>query len=142
MSNGNEQLIKFKEEILSKLKENELKMIDSHIILKTHVDRKITSLDKKCEEYDLRVCDLHEISINQKEKIEKINDLLKFKSDSENQLFSLDLRISNLDKDLLNACSKYDRHYLDNLVLPGTIGDYCRFKNLKEYLEVSVNYNI
>ena len=63
------------------------------------------------------------------EKIDKMNELLTFH----------DVRINNLIKDLSNACFKYDKIYLNNLILPGKIGDFCKYKNLKEYLEYTFN---
>jgi len=138
--NTNDQLNKFKEEILAKLKENENKMIDSQVIIRSHVDKKMSNFDKRCDEFNLRVTDVQNITISQKEKIEKVNELMKYKQNSSDQLFTLELKTGNLEKELSNACNKYDRHYLDNMVLPGTIGDYCKYKNLKEYLEVYLSY--
>ena len=43
-----------------------------------------------------------------------------------------DVRINNLFKDLSNACFKYVQIFLNNLVIPGKIGDSCKNKNLKE----------
>ena len=63
------------------------------------------------------------------EKIDKMNELLTFH----------DVRINNLIKDLSNACFKYDKIYLNILILPGKIGDFCKYKNLKEYLEYTFN---
>ena len=63
------------------------------------------------------------------QKIEKMNELLT----------SHDLRINNLIKDLSNACFKYDKIFLNNLMLPGKIGDFCKYKNLREYLEYTFN---
>jgi len=136
MSVSTEQLIKFKEEILNKLKENELKMVDSQMTVRSHIDKKIGNFDKRCDVFESKVNDIHTITISQKEKFEKVNDLLKYKQNSSDQLFTLELKLGNLEKDFSNACNKYDRHYLENMVLPGTIGDYCKYKNLKEYLEV------
>ena len=136
-SNSNELLLKFKEEILSKLKENENKMSDFQRQTKNELDKKIKGFEKKNDEFGLRVSDIQNITISQKEKIDKIADLQKFQQNTDEYLFTQDLRINNLQKDLSNACSIYDKHYLDNLILPGTIGDYCKYKNLKEYLEVN-----
>ena len=63
------------------------------------------------------------------QKIEKMNELLT----------SHDLRINNLIKDLSNACFKYDKIFINNLMLPGKIGDFCKYKNLREYLEYTFN---
>ena len=138
-SNSNELLIKFKEEILSKLKANENKINDFQRQTKSDIDEKMGGFDEKFDEFSIRVYDIQNIAISQKEKIDKITELQKFQQNTDDYLFTQDLRINNLQKDLSYACSIYDKHYLDNLILPGTIGDYCKYKNLKEYLEVNLN---
>jgi len=137
--NSNE-LIKFKEELLTRLKENETRINEIQKTNKNEIDKKMNLYEKKIEETNMRLNDMHNITITQKEKIEKVNELMKYKQNSSDQLFTLELKTGNLEKELSNACNKYDRHYLDNMVLPGTIGDYCKYKNLKEYLEVYLSY--
>ena len=56
------------------------------------------------------------------------------------QMISYDFKITQLQKDFSNSSYKYDKIYLDNLIIPGTIGDYCRYKNMKEYIEVYFAY--
>jgi len=141
MTNTNDQLNKFKEEIFAKLKENEKKMIDSQIILRSHVDEKMYDFENICNEFKLRVSDIQNITISQKEKSDKVNELMIYKKNSSEQLFTLELKTGKLEKELSSACNKYDRHYLDNLDLTGTIGESCKYKNLKEYLEVIIIWN-
>ena len=41
-----------------------------------------------------------------------------------------DVRINSLRKDFDNACYKYDKIYLNNLIVSGQIGDYCKYKTI------------
>ena len=49
-----------------------------------------------------------------------------------------DIRINNLIKDLTDSCFKYDKLFLNNLQVPGEIGDCCKWKNVKEFLIFSI----
>jgi len=48
------------------------------------------------------------------------------------------LRLVNLQKDLSQLNEKYDKIFEENLIIPGTIGDFCKFKNMREYIEVRI----
>jgi hypothetical protein len=52
---------------------------------------------------------------------------------------SIDIRLNSFQKEFSNACYKYDKIYLENLHLPGTIGENCTYKNLRDYIEVRKN---
>jgi len=129
-------LIKFKEEILNRLNENENKIVEIQSFDRKVFESKMNIYEKNIEEFNLRLADMHNITISQKEKIEKINDLQKFQKETEEDLFNQEINIKNLQKDLTNSCAKYDRHYLENLIIPGLVGDYCKYKNLREFVEV------
>ncbi len=131
-----EYLTKFKEEILGKLQENEVNVFSLQNAIKHDVDGKLKSFEKRCDEFSLRVSDVQNITISQRGRIEKISELQKFQENTNEALVTHDVVINNLETDLKKACAKYDKHYLDNLIVPGTIGDFCKYKNLKEYIEV------
>lgn len=66
-------------------------------------------------------------------KFEHLNDYKSFTQKAKEEITNHDIKINNLTKELSNACYKYDRIYLDNLLLPGFIGDSCKFKTTKEF---------
>jgi hypothetical protein len=72
-----------------------------------------------------------------KNKIDKITELINFSKKTTDQIITIEIRLNSFQKEFSNATYKYDKIFLDNLYLPGTIGDYCKFKNLKEYIEVN-----
>ena len=69
-------------------------------------------------------------------QVEYIPDLNKFKKETNLQILSVEIKLNNLEKKLSEFTYKHDKIYLDNLLVPGTIGEYCKFKNLKEYIIV------
>ena len=106
-------------------------------------DNKITSSIKEVENKIRTILDknnhlFEQISIF-KVKSEKIDYLEKTVYNNNEHIIDNDVRICTLRKDLDNACYKYDKIYLNNLIVSGQIGDYCKYKNLKEFLEYAIN---
>ena len=70
------------------------------------------------------------------DKIEILSDKLSEISD---RLTTCEIRLNNLSKDFREAVSKYDDLFLDNMTVPGKIGKYCKYKNIKEFLSYTFN---
>ncbi len=95
-------------------------------------------MENKIDSHGLKIEKiLDEAQIN-KNKIDKINDLVNFSKKTTDQIMTIDIRLNNFQKEFSNATYKYDKIFLDNLHLPGTIGDYCKYKNIREYIEVNI----
>jgi len=78
-----------------------------------------------------------EVKTNSKEiKVEKITDLVKFKDEAEDYIFNIKEKIMTINSDLEIACTKYDKIFIENLEVPGIIGEYNKYKNLRDYIEV------
>ena len=106
-------------------------------------DNKITSSIKEVENKIRTILDKNNHLFEQistfKVKSEKIDHLEKTVYNNNEHIIDNDVRICSLRKDLDNACYKYDKIYLNNLIVSGQIGDYCKYKNLKEFLEYAIN---
>ncbi len=113
--------------------------------IKDDISKKFFDYDNKMINYVSEMGNKME-NLNEKwnRLFEEIN-IVKVKNEKSEQLetkindFQLliaqhDVRINNLMKDLNDACFKYDKMFLNNLQVPGQIGDCCKWKNLKEYL--------
>jgi len=69
------------------------------------------------------------------EEKNKIYDLIKEKVEYiKNQLNVNDLHIKNCQKELDDACFKYDRVIVNNLLIPGMVGAGCKFPYFKDYI--------
>ena len=69
------------------------------------------------------------------EEKNKIYDLIKEKDDDiKNQLNVNDLHIKTCQKELDDACFKYDRVIVNNLLIPGVVGAGCKFPYFKDYI--------
>ena len=126
--------IYFKNEVLEDIKSIEKK-----------INSKITSLTKDIEKINqnsenqsqLITTKFTEIS-NYIQERTTFNELrieiqnLSNQTSNQNTIFST--KISSIEKDLSDTCYKYDQMILNNIIIPGLIGDKCKFKNLKELI--------
>jgi hypothetical protein len=137
-SDSTDLMTKFKTEIISDTKDIETVIIASHKQLKEEFDQRTQQYEKRLEDLTIKLNELSSFTSVDRIKLEKISELQTFQKKANDQLISHEIKLSNLQKDLNSACYKYDKIYLDNLVVPGTIGDYCKFKNMKDYIEKNV----
>ena len=68
------------------------------------------------------------------EKNEIISQIKNIERNIYNQVMINQVNLSTHKKDLSNACSKYDKLIMENLLFPGLIGNACKFPTLKDYL--------
>ena len=72
-------------------------------------------------------------------KTDKIEIIAEKTSKIEEKMTTYEVRFNNLSKDFHNAVNKYDDLYLNNLTIPGKIGNYCKYKNVKDFLLYAFN---
>jgi hypothetical protein len=101
----------------------------------------LQGLEDKHDKVSIQLDELNHTVNTDKAYVDRIQDLLSFQRKTNDQMNSYELRINNVTKSLKDACYKYDKIYLDNLCIPGVIGEFCRFKTVKDYLEVLI-YNL
>ncbi len=51
-------------------------------------------------------------------------------------IFTHSCKLDNISKDLNEACNKYDKFFIENLSLPGIIGEGSKYKNMRDYIDV------
>ena len=127
-------LIHFKEDFLKTLHELENTMIKTTSAKLNEFDSELKEITIKTESLEKNVYTLTHSNNIDIHKIEKIDGLLETQTKMKAQLMSHDIKLSTCERDISNACYKYDKIFLDNLSVPGTIGDYCKYKNLREYI--------
>jgi len=93
----------------------------------------------KIDTFSVRVSKVEQQENENKVKTDHINDLLNFKIETTENLTTQEVQLNGIRKDFKDACYKYDKIFLDNLFIPGLVGDHCRYKNFREYIEFSQN---
>lgn len=125
---------KFKDDLVVSLGQIEDTMRNRCNSFETMLSSKISAFEIRLIEADSAIKSLN-AKINQLVvQQEKYLDLGPLQKKINENLISQEIRINNLSKEISNACYKYDKIFLDNLVLPGQIGEFCRFKNLRDCL--------
>ena len=71
-------------------------------------------------------------------KVDKVDEFLQFKNKTLDQITSHELRINTMSNDISNMRIKYDKLFLDNLTVPGFIGEFCKFKTIRDYLDNNI----
>ena len=127
-------LIHFKDDFLKTLfefKADFTKQTSSQIYT---IEKKLKEMTSKTSDIEEKVLKLIHSTTIDTSKIEKIDDILITTQKATNTLMAHEVKINTIEKDISNACYKYDKIFIDNLSIPGKIGDYCKFKNLREYI--------
>ena len=131
---NNEELEKLKEFIVNKTQQLENNMIK---INPGAIETKLNNVISKLETYTERLNQIEIMANKDKVIIDGVHDLQTWKNDARQQISIHDVKLSGISRDLKDTSAKYDKIYLENLFLPGVIGDHnCKFKNMREFIEV------
>ena len=146
--NDNLSFSKAQKNLIESIIQNELS--DLFINFEDNFNRKIFFLEdklkKSIEEFENtlnEIKDKNNIFSEQTQSIkyleEKLTSIEKKTNKNKDDLINYDVKFTSLRKDFSEACFKYDKLFLNNLSIPGLIGHSCKFKNIKEFVEFSLN---
>ena len=129
---NNSNFHKLKDDIILMLSEIEEKLINKYNLLEKLINSRINAYDTKFIAIENKL-NLHTTNITKLIiELEKYSDIISTEKKNSETLISHEIKLNNLNKEISDGFYKYDRLFLDNLVIPGQIGEYCRFKNAKE----------
>lgn len=132
------EMDKLKNELYQYLSAIESKIDKKLSLIEGKQSESFFQFQKQLDDNNVGSSSLNDIVMQQKVKFDKIEELEVFRRKGEDQLISHEIRLNNLRKEFDRAITKYDRMYIDNLIVPGYIGECAQFKNMREY----VDYNI
>ena len=125
----------FQNEILKDIKTIEKKLNEKIISISKNFQNTALIIEQKYEDAKIRVEEIKK-RIESEDIIEQINDKInKVNSKLEETALINSTKISSLEKDLSNACYKYDKIFINNISIPGLIGDGCPYSTMKSFLE-------
>ena len=125
----NEELNKFKDEILSFFKERENYLISKINTYQSHIESAEKKYEQTTKVIKLNYQEILSSQANLNNRLDKFNTYDQFVLKTNDNLTSHEIRINNLREDFSKATHKYDKIYLDNLELPGYIGRCAKYKN-------------
>ncbi len=133
-----DKLLFLKEELLKEVRFSENKILDVQMGLKIEFIDKFNNVDQKLEVNTLRFESLQEKDTSLQIKVlENFPSVVTKAENNAEDIFHQNIKLTSLQKDLESAIKKYDNMIMNNLFIPGTIGQFCPFKNLREYIEVN-----
>lgn len=131
-------LDRVKDELLSYITKLENKVNMKLALFETKQDTSFNQFQREIDTMSIQYVSMAETVTEQKVKITKIEELEAFKRKSDDQLISHEIRINNLRKEFDRSVEKNDRIFVDNLVVPGYVGECAQFKNMREYTDYNI----
>ena len=131
-------LMEFKNEILKKVRLLENKLLDEFNTKYIQINTDYKKINNKINYINENNENLLELVTNQKLNLEKINELENFKNKTEGNITIHDIKIKNMLTEIEKIKSKYDKIIYDNMMVPGYIGQGCRYKTLSEYIQNNI----
>ena len=130
---SNEELNKFKDNILSLLKERDKLYIRKHLEYKTKTEKIQTDFKHSINLTHINFNKIIETQAKITSRLDQLDNYESFVSKTNDKLVSHEVRLNNLRDDFSYSTQKYDKIYLDNLELPGFIGRCAKYKNCQNF---------
>jgi len=138
-SNLSEDLNKFKEEILSLISENNKKIEERIENYKSEIIKQESEYDAITKRINYQYSEILSSQAQINTKFDELKGYNAFVAKTIDQITTHEIRISSIKMDLNKAIEKFDKLYLENLVIPGVIGNFCKYKNCKDFIEDTLN---
>ena len=129
----------FKDETLKTLRKIETQLLEKIKLKDIETESKIAKFDLKISKFQEINKRMYESVVEQNVYLEKIKHLNDVQSKTETRLISFDVKLSNYLSDLVNIKTRYDKLFLENLTVPGIIGNSCKFHTISDYINDSIN---
>lgn len=127
------------ESILKQIKAVETGLDSKISLIAAQLTEKMESISSKLASMNSQYENLTSNLSEYKFKLDKVDQFSQFQSKANDLLTTHEIRINTLITDLSNAKYKYDKIFIDNLTVPGYIGEFSKFKNLREYLDSNIS---
>ena len=125
----------FQNEMLGLLKKFETKSTEKISLLIANIQKSELLTEQKFENFKYDVQELlkhletNQTILNLDDKIKELTKKIEESKTLNNT------KISNFERDLSNACFKYDKIFLNNISSPGLIGNGCPYPTMRAFLE-------
>ena len=129
---------KVENELLGRIKEVEKTLNFNFEKSLLAVNNKIKELTTKVDSMSEKVETLDKNFNEIKVKGDKIDEFIVFKNKSLDQLTSHEIRINQLIADTSFMKTKYDKMFIDNFTVPGFVGEFCKYKTIRDYIESNI----
>lgn len=131
----NNALSQFKEEMLAYLSQSESRMNNkiTNAIIQFHSSK--SDYESSLTSFKAKYDDISQSMASVSVKFDQLTTYQNFAQIAKDKLTSHEIRIDNLSKEINKIYYKYDKIYMDNLLLPGLIGECCKYKTTKDFFD-------
>ena len=136
--NLNNELNKFKNDILEIIRSLEYKLIEQINNRNIELLTKINNLQNKVLIFEEDNSSIKNTLTDNKLKIEKINEFELYFKKIDNTIMTHNIRLKKILYDLENIKSKYDKLIMENLTVMGYVGPTCQYKNISDYISSNI----
>ena len=130
-----EELQQFKDEILSILNENTKKLEDKINNYKLKITTTENEYEKNTNKINSQYTEILNSQAQLNTRLDKLKSYESFVLKTNDQITSHELRLTAIQTDLTKSINKYDKMFLDNLILPGYIGEFSKYKNCQVFFD-------
>ena len=125
----------FQNEILGDIKNIDLKTNEKFNQITSYLETQKNLNEKKQKDLNALIEKLTK-KIQEKTDLEKFEEKLKQSiKDMQDKSVKLEIKFNILNKDLKDACFRYDKIFASNLSVPGLVGSGCPYENLRYFIE-------
>lgn len=128
-----EELNKFKDNILSLLKERDKIFLNKLSEYKSLTEKTKSEFNSQNKISNSKFSKIIDTQAKMTSRLDQLSDYENFVSKTNEKLVSHEVRLTNIRNDFSLATQKYDKIYLDNLELPGYIGRCAKYKNCQVF---------
>ena len=129
----------FQDEMLGLIKKFDSKSTEKIAQLISNVQKTELMSDQKFQNFKYEIEEIIK-NLETNDTILKINERINELNTKIEEIRTVnETKISNFERDLSNACFKYDKIFLNNISSPGLIGDGCPYPTMKAFLEFANN---
>lgn len=125
----------FQNDLLNDLKKLELQVNGRITSINQLLTTKMSDYDSKFEKMSENIAELISQIAQRKYDADRVEELISMKNKFSDQIIESQSKIAIIEKTLESSLFKYDKIILDNLKVPGLIGNSCKFKNCASYFK-------
>ena len=127
-------LMFFQNEVLMDIKKLDHKLNGKIDEKNNELTDKITKTEQKVSLLLTQISELMNSIATNKSNDDKIKDFISFKQKTEESLYLYESKIHSIEKDISNAVYKFDSVINNTILVPGLIGNSCKYPSVKAFL--------
>ena len=124
----------FREELINTIGQVEERATNRANQMESFFNSRIAAFQSKHNETDAKLTAIFNKISSFQSIIDSVKELVPAQKKLNESFITNDIRLSNLSKEIHDACYKYDKLFLDNFVISGQVGEYCRYKTMKDFV--------